>query len=68
MLDRDQRADRYRAQTGRNELTPRQRRRSDHKDGHQSLGAAIAREVKSEARAERRARREAPLAGLLPTR
>ncbi|MGW5259612.1 hypothetical protein ACWEQG_01475 [Microbispora sp. NPDC004025] len=62
MLDRDQRADRYRAQTGRRELTPRQRRRIDHKDGHQSPEATGRREDARKARAERRALRKIRLA------
>lgn len=58
MLDNHQRGDRYLAQTGRRELTPRQRRRALHKAGHQSNEAVVAREAAATARAELRARRK----------
>ncbi|MFE0071068.1 hypothetical protein ACFWYW_19755 [Nonomuraea sp. NPDC059023] len=50
MLNDDQRRTRYFAQTGRSELTPRQRRRVRHKDNHQSALAVIARDEKTKAK------------------
>lgn len=44
MLDQNQREDRYLASTGRRDLTPRQRRRVNHKQDHQSEQAAARRE------------------------
>jgi hypothetical protein len=58
MLDSGQRESRYLAQTGRVEMTPRQRRRWTRKIGHQ-LAAAVARRVeRSKSRAAARARRK----------
>ena len=50
MLDTNQRADNYRAQTGRAALTARQKRRINHKYGHQSQEAAARREGASRIR------------------
>jgi hypothetical protein len=44
MLDKQQRQERYLAQTGRRELTPAQRRRVNRKRNHQSPQAADRRE------------------------
>jgi hypothetical protein len=51
MLDEFDRASRYYAQTGRSQITARQRRRIWHKRNHQSVDAAFAREGRSAARA-----------------
>lgn len=53
MLNDAARRDVYRAQTGREELTPRQRPRADHKLNHQSMRAADAREVRAKEKAAR---------------
>lgn len=63
MLDADQRFDRYKAQSGRRSLTARQRRRLDHKIGHQSAGAAEVREEGSAARQKVRAAAKARRSG-----
>lgn len=49
MLDEAQRSERYLAQTGRTELTARQKRRIDQKRGHQSAAAdkAVERDTKT---------------------
>ncbi|WP_214103162.1 hypothetical protein [Acrocarpospora catenulata] len=59
MLDQNQREDRYLAQTGRTTLTAAQRRRLQHKAGHQLADAAAAREENSQTRAAVRERRKA---------
>lgn len=73
MLNQDQRVDRYLIQTGRvwdgdgqPPLTGAQRRRTDHKAGHQLQSAGLARQDKAEAKqaavAARALRRANPLA------
>jgi len=57
MLDAEQRADRYRAQTGRTRLTDRQHRRISHKHNHQRAEAQLERMQRSLQRSrERQAR------------
>ncbi|MGR6922664.1 hypothetical protein ACU635_51135 [[Actinomadura] parvosata] len=51
MLSEFARASRYFAQTGRSQITARQRRRIKHKRNHQSTSATDARESRSAARA-----------------
>ena len=53
MLDDRQRIGRYLAQSGRTELTPRQRRRIRHKEGHQSLSATLRRNTVMREKQER---------------
>lgn len=57
MLDDRQRAGRYLAQTGRTELTPRQRRRIRHKENRQSAAAQVRRDQAAEVRAVQVAKR-----------
>jgi hypothetical protein len=57
MLDDRQRTDRYFAQTGRKDLTPRQRRRVQHKRFHQSGGALVRRHQRAQVRATQAAKR-----------
>ena len=64
MLDESARIIRYQDQTGRTKLTPRQQRRVNHKDGHQSVDAATARHQRVAEKAKRREQRKARLAGL----
>lgn len=58
MLDADQRASRYLAQTGRATLPPAQRRRIRRKHGHQSVPAVYARQSRTAARVAQRAARK----------
>ncbi|WP_433520062.1 hypothetical protein ACQP2T_63720 (plasmid) [Nonomuraea sp. CA-143628] len=57
MLDDAARKHRYLAQTGRREMTSRQRRRRNHKRGHQSVNARTARQARAEVREAKRAER-----------
>lgn len=65
MLTDYQRVQRYLAQTGRRSLTPGQRRRCQHKLGHQMEEAAARRDGVAKIRASIRQRRKNRLAGLL---
>lgn len=65
MLDREQREDRYTAQTGRALPTKRQARRIRHKAGHQSAAAGLKRAKKSLRKARLADLRKARLAGLI---
>lgn len=65
MLDREQREDRYTAQTGRAFPTKRQARRIRHKAGNQSAAAGLEREKKSLRKTREAGLREARLAGTI---
>jgi hypothetical protein len=57
MLTSEQRMTRYFAQSGRKDLTPRQRRRIQHKRFHQSGGALVRRHQRAQVRATQAAKR-----------